>query len=58
MNKAADLSPIDFRKQSATDGIFKDLNIGVQGLALIRGQTYNPEFTMIFYLWLNHSASQ
>ena len=27
MNKVADLSPIYFRKQSATDGTKKDLNI-------------------------------
>ena len=41
----ADLSPIYFRKQSATDGTTKDLNIGgFQGFGgLIQGQIYNPD---------------
>ena len=41
--KVADLSPIFFRKESATDGTKLDLNIGeTQGLAaLIQGQIYN-----------------
>ena len=32
-NKVADLSPLHFRKQSATDGTKLDLKIGFQGLA-------------------------
>ena len=40
--KVADLSPLDFRKQSATDTTKLDPNIGFQGLALIQGQIYNP----------------
>ena len=39
------LSPIHFRKQSATDGTKKNLNIGVSpGFGgLIQGQIYNPK---------------
>ena len=51
--KVADLSPIHFWKQSATDGAKKDLNIGFQGLALIQGQIYNPVTRIVvWFLWL------
>ncbi len=34
-----------FRKHSAKDGTYMGLNIGEdQGLALIQGQIYNPDF--------------
>ena len=39
--KVADLLPIRVRKQSHRWDM--DLNIGFQGLALIQGQSYNPE---------------
>ena len=54
----ADLSPVkDFRKDSATDGTYMDLNIGEsQGLALIQGQIYNLDFGFsIFLLLEKHS---
>jgi len=55
--KVADLSPIHFRKQAATDSTKPDLNIGVSpGFGgLIQGQIYNPVSPTIMVEWKTHT---